>query len=80
MRGSNIKNIYAIDSKEYEKHQLSQEHRDYINMIRDLNKYNDLRNYILSTYGNDVTCVIKIYFLGQLMEVYNASNQLIESR
>lgn len=80
MRGINIRNIYVFNSIEYNKDQLSQEQRDYINNVRDLNKYNDLRNHIIYKYGDDLKCVIKIYFPGQLMEVYNEHNNLIESR
>lgn len=80
MRGSNIKNIYVFDQKEFNKEELSQEQRDYINSVRDLKKYNDLRNDIIFKYGEDVKCVIKIIFPSQLMEVYDELNQLVESR
>ena len=80
MRGSNIKNIYVFDQKEFNKEELSQEQRDYINIVRDLKKYNDLRNDIIFKYGEDVKCVIKIIFPSQLMEVYDELNQLVESR
>ena len=80
MRGSNIKNIYVFDQKEFNKEELSQEQRDYINSVRDLKKYNDLRNEIIFKYGEDVKCLIKIIFPSQLMEVYDELNQLIESR
>ena len=80
MRGCNIKNIYVFDQKEFNKEELSQEQRDYINSVRDLKKYNDLRNDIIFKYGEDVKCVIKIIFPSQLMEVYDELNQLVESR
>jgi hypothetical protein len=80
MRGSNIKNIYVFDQNEFQKEELSQEQRDYINSVRDLKKYNDLRNEIIFKYGEDVKCLIKIIFPSQLMEAYDELNQLIESR
>ena len=80
MRGSNIKNIYVFDQKEFNKEELCQEQRDYINSVRNLKKYNDLRNDIIFKYGEDVKCLIKIIFPSQLMEVYDELNQLIESR
>jgi len=80
MRGSNIKNIYVFDQKEFQKEELNQKQRDYINTVRDLKKYNNLRNDIIFKYGENVKCVIKIIFPGQTMQVYDELNQLVESR
>lgn len=69
MRGKNIVNIYVINSIEYRIDQLNEDQKLYINTLKDLKKYNDLRQRILSEKGDDVHATIKIYFPGQEMVV-----------
>ena len=71
MRGINITNIYIIDNKEYTYKQLTQSQIIYINSIKDLDKYNQLRNKILETKGDEFKCEIKIEFPIQKMRVFD---------
>lgn len=71
MRGINITNIYIIDYKEYTYNQLTQRQIIYINSIKNLDKYNQLRNKILDLKGDEFKCVIKIEFPTQKTRVFD---------
>lgn len=77
MRGSNITNIYVIDSKEYLFQDLNENQKAFVesNAIKTL--YNDLRNQLLKTHGDDFTCSIKINFPKQDMEVFDINDRQI---
>jgi homospermidine synthase len=71
MRGENLKNIYIIESVEYEYKELSENQKKYIETIVDRKKYNDLRNQILKDEGDNMNGIIKINFPEQSMRVYD---------
>lgn len=77
MRGSNIKNIYVFDGKEYSKEELSLKHKTYIDFHRKIFIYNNLRNHLLYKYGDNYSCVIKFYYPEDKIHVYDDSNKLI---
>lgn len=74
MRGSNITNIYVIDSKEYLLQDLNESQKIIVESIANKDLYNDLRNQLLKTHGNDFTCSIKINFPKQDMEVFDITD------
>ena len=77
MRGSNISNIYIIDSKEYLFSELTKEQLDYLESLADKSKYNNLRNLVLEQKGDEVECTIKINVADQEMTAFDESNVLL---
>lgn len=77
MRGANITNIYVIDSKEYLIQDLNEDQKNYVESVSNKTLYNNLRNELLKTRGDDFTCSIKIYFPKQDMEVYDSTMRQI---
>ncbi len=77
MRGTNITNIYVIDSKEYFIQDLNETLKIYVESLANKTLYNNLRNELLETRGDDFTCSIKINFPKQDMEVFDANNRQI---
>ena len=71
MRGSNITNIYIIDSKEYLFSELSKDQLVYVESLADKTKYNNLRNQLLEVEGDDFKCTIKINVADQEMTAYD---------
>lgn len=71
MRGVNIKNIYILNSKEFEFKELSKDQVKYVESISDKNKYNELRNLILRNEGDNAECIIKIKFPEQQMSAFD---------
>ena len=71
MRGSNIKNIYILDSKEFQFKELNKDQVKYIESISNKTKYNELRNLILRNEGDNVDCIIKIKFPEQQMSAFD---------
>jgi hypothetical protein len=69
MKGKNITNIYIIDSIEYRIEQLNDDQILYINSLANKQKYNNLRQQVLTEKGEDVHAFIKIYFPEQDMIV-----------
>lgn len=77
MRGSNITNIYVINSKEYLIQDLNEDQKKYVESLANKTLYNNLRNELLKTRGDDFTCTIKINFPKQDMEVLDINNKQI---
>jgi hypothetical protein len=71
MRGSNVKNIYILNSQEFQFNELSKYQIKYIESIADKTKYNELRNLILRNEGDNVKCIIKIKYPEQQMSAFN---------
>jgi hypothetical protein len=69
MAGNNITTIYVLDSKEYLLGDLNEDQLAYINNIAHREKYNELRQQIITEKGADVQCTIKTYFPNQEMVV-----------
>ena len=69
MRGENITNIYIIDSIEYRIEELNDDQLVYINCMANKQKYNDLKQQVLTEKGEDVHAFIKIFFPQQDMMV-----------
>lgn len=69
MKGEFIKNIYVINSNEFLFHELSIEQKSWIYATKNIERINDLRNILISKYGNNVMCKIKIYIPEQKLEV-----------
>lgn len=70
MRGSNIKNKYILDSKEYLFSELTKDQLVYVESLADKTKYNNLRNQVIQEKGDDVECTIKINVVEQEMTAY----------
>ena len=79
MRGSNITNIYIIDSKEYLFSELTKDQLIYVESIADKTKYNRLRNQVLEEEGDEVECTIKINVVDQVMTAYDEFEVLLFS-
>jgi hypothetical protein len=79
MRGSNITNIYIIDSKEYLFSDLAREQLDYVESLADKTKYNNLRNQVLEKEGDEVKCTIKINVVDQEMTAIDEFGVLLFS-
>jgi hypothetical protein len=77
MRGSNISNIYIIDSKEYLFSELTKEQLDYLESLADKSKYNNLRNLVLEQKGDEVECTIKINVADQEMTAFDEFDVLL---
>lgn len=77
MRGKNITNVYVIDSKEYLIQDLNEDQKNYVESFSNKTLYNNLRNELLKTRGDDFICYIKIYFPKQDMEVYDSTMRQI---
>lgn len=77
MRGSNITNIYVIESKEYLFQDLNESQKTFIEAIANKTLYNDLRNQLLNSRGDDFTCSIKINFPKLDMEVFDITDRQI---
>ena len=77
MRGSNITNIYVINSKEYLIQDLNEDQKKYVESLANKTLYNNLRNELLKTRGDDFTCTIKVNFPKQDMEVIDVNNKQI---
>ena len=77
MRGANITNIYVIESKEYLLQDLNESQKTYIESIANKTLYNNLRNALLNSRGDDFTFSIKIDFPKQDMEVFDITNRQI---
>ena len=71
MRGSNIKNKYILDSKEYLFSELTKDQLVYVESLADKTKYNNLRNQVIQEKGDDVECTIKINVVEQEMTAYD---------
>ena len=71
MRGSNVKNIYILNSQEFQFNELSKYQTKYVESIADKTKYNELRNLILRNEGDNVKCIIKIKYPEQQMRAFN---------
>ena len=71
MRGEKLKNIYVIESKEYQITELTSEQLVYLESILDRNKYNNLRNEVLKNLGDYIVGVVKIHLPENVMVVYN---------
>lgn len=77
MRGANITNIYVIESKEYLLQDLNESQKTIIESIANKTLYNNLRNELLNSRGDDFTCSIKINFPKQDLEVFDITNRQI---
>ncbi len=77
MRGSNITNIYIIDSKEYLFSKLTKVQLDYVESKADKPKYNKLRNQVLEQEGDEAGCTIKINVANQEMTAYDEFEMLL---
>ena len=77
MRGENITNIYVIESKEYLIQDLNEYQKNYVESLANKTLYNDLRNELLNSRGDDFTCFIKINFPKNDMEVFDTTNRQI---
>ena len=77
MRGANITNIYVIESKEYLLQDLNESQKKLIESIANKTLYNDLRNALLDSHGDNFTCSIKINFPKHDMEVFDITNRQI---
>jgi hypothetical protein len=77
MRGSNIINIYIIDSKEYLFSELSKDQIGYVESIAEKTKYNHLRNQVLEKEGYEVECTIKINVEDQKMTAFDEFEVLL---
>ena len=77
MRGENITNIYVIDSKEYLIQDLNEYQKNYVESLANKTLYNDLRNELLNSRGDDFTCSIKINFPKNDMEAFDITNRQI---
>ena len=71
MRGSNITNIYVIDSKEYLMQELNEDQKNYIELFANKALYNNLRNELLKTRGDDFNCYIRIDCSKKEMKVFD---------
>ena len=71
MRGSNIKNKYILDSKEYLFSELTKDQLVYVESLANKTKYNNLRNQVIQEKGDDVECTIKINVVEQEMTAYD---------
>jgi hypothetical protein len=71
MRGSNIKNKYILDSKEYLFSELTKDQLVYVESLADKTKYNNLRNQVIQEKGDDVECTIKINVVDQEMTAFD---------
>lgn len=71
MRGVNIKNIYILNSKEFQFKELSKDQIKYVESISNKTKYNELRNLLIKNEGDNVECIIKIKFPEQQMSVFD---------
>jgi hypothetical protein len=77
MRGEKLKNIYVIESKEYQIIELTSEQLVYLESILDRNKYNNLRNEVLKNHGDYIVGVVKIHLPENVMVVYNEMGIII---
>jgi hypothetical protein len=77
MRGENITNIYVIDSKEYLIQDLNEYQKNYVESLANKTLYNNLRNELLKSRGDDFICSIKINFPKNDMEVFDTTNRQI---
>lgn len=77
MRGKNIINKYIIDSTEYLYSELTLTQMEYIKPYIDTKKYDEFRNYILFTEGDDFEGIIKIHFPSHKMECYDEFGVLL---
>jgi hypothetical protein len=77
MRGSNITNIYIIDSNEYLFSELTKDQLVYVESLADKTKYNNLRNQVLEEEGYEVECTIKINVEDQKMTAFDEFEVLL---
>jgi hypothetical protein len=62
MRGANLKNHYVIEEIEYTYEELTPELKMSIEKYLDRKVYNDFRNQLLASEGDDLIGTIKIEF------------------
>jgi hypothetical protein len=62
MRGANLKNRYVIEEIEYTYEELTPELKMSIEKYLDRKVYNDFRNQLLASEGDDLIGTIKIEF------------------
>jgi hypothetical protein len=62
MRGANLKNRYVIEEIEYTYEELTPELKISIEKYLDRKVYNDFRNQLLASEGDDLIGTIKIEF------------------
>jgi hypothetical protein len=71
MRGSNLKNIYIIEGVEYHYTELTSAQKENIEQFLDRKIYNDFRNELLESEGDDLEGVIKIELPKLIMTAFD---------